>query len=326
MKRSHLLVMAGGLLAAVAFFQPFIQASSAAGVFGPGWSLQNLLRDDGLDYAFSLLCEPFAALVLLLFGWRARNMGRTTSAWSLSGAVVGLAFLLLYFTSAYALDHASGVNVGVEVQLMGSGYWLAAMGCGLGLIGALLGWRNRPARVAPDAQQEPEPSARRGKRLRPALLVVGGGLALVAGFFIPPFFTLPVESGSLFDRIQQPDGALLIWPEPLAALLVLAFGVLALSGWQGAYLGSLIGVLISLPFLVENVPAPWEGARPFYDYLGTGYWPAAIGCVLGLAGALLGVLERPAAPIAVRPLKPLHQQERPARKEQRMLRNATKRK
>lgn len=76
MKWNHLPVVAGGLLAAVAFFQPFLLASSAVGVFGPGWSLRNLLRDDGLDYGFSLLCEPFAALLLLLFGWRTPKMGR----------------------------------------------------------------------------------------------------------------------------------------------------------------------------------------------------------------------------------------------------------
>lgn len=212
---------------------------------------------------------------------------------------MGLAFLLIYFTSGYVLDHATaGVSVGVEVQLFGSGYWLAAMGCGLGLIGALLCWRGRTARAVLTPQQGPEPAARRMPRIRPALLLVVGGLALVAGFFLPPFFTLPGTSGSLFERITQPNGYLLIWPVPLAALLVLAFGVLALRGWQGAYLGSLIGVLISLPFLVEIVPAPYTGARPFYDYLGTGYWLAAIGCVLGLGGTLLGLRDRGVAPVS----------------------------
>lgn len=300
MKWHHLLVLAGGLLAAVAFYQPFLLVSSAAGVFGPGYSLSNLLPFVGPGPGFSLLCEPCAAFLLLLFGWRAPKMGRAASVGSVSGAVVGLAFLLVYFTSDYALAHASGLTVGEDVQLFGRGYWLAALGCGLGLIGGLVGWRGRPALAAPALPQAREPAARRGPRLRPALLVVGGGLALVAGFFLPPFFTpspffpLPMESGSLFERLHQPDGWLLTWLEPLAALLVLLFGLLALSGRPGAYLGSLCSALLSLPFLVEIIPAPDLGASPFYEYLGVGYWLAVIGMLLGMGGALLGLRAHPA--------------------------------
>lgn len=67
-------------------------------------------------------------------------MGRVASAWSLSGAVVGLTFLLII-----ALPCLSSASKLFYQAQMGPGYWLAAIGCMFGIIGTLLGLLERQA-------------------------------------------------------------------------------------------------------------------------------------------------------------------------------------
>jgi hypothetical protein len=134
-----------------------------------------------------------------------------------------------------------------------------------------------------------------------SLLILAGGLAALGGLFITPYrganatiYTPPTQT-SLLDLLQQPNGYLLHWPEPVMAVVLVLCGLLALRGWKGAYLGSLCGALAAVPFLWFDLLL--FGADGFVYWLGIGYWLAVAGCVLGVSGALLGVRARKASPV-----------------------------
>src|ERR1041384_7958256 len=105
MKRSPLLMLIGGMLAAVAFFLPFVVSHPENGVFGTGISLL-----DGVEHAlllgelrnfqsFSILgdtlfyYEPVAALLLIASGVLTFTGRRAGYLWGLSGALLYLTFL-----------------------------------------------------------------------------------------------------------------------------------------------------------------------------------------------------------------------------------------
>ena len=183
---------------------------------------------------------------------------------------------------------------GDVLRFLGSGYWLAVLGSGLGLVGAGLGWWKEPARRGPLAQPP------RALRVRPGmLLVVGGGLLVILRVLTLSFFPA-AEQATLFDVLRTRDYALLLWPAALGGLLLVASGLLALTGRQGAYLGSLVGALVggSFPLLVFSPPL--VGLAPSFvglGQVGAGYWVSALGCGLGFLGAVLGLLEPGAAPV-----------------------------
>jgi hypothetical protein len=227
MKWSALLIVSGGMLAAVAFFLPFYLRDVGVSVFGPGVSLLEGMQDRGIAANLDLWCEPVGALLLIVFGGLAGKLGRLAVVGSLSGAVLGLTFLLLFFATLYGVGHAfdSREGVGVELQSLGSGYWLAAIGYVLGCIGVLLGWRDQPAGAVPAMPPTGVPTGERALRSGQAqLLVVGGGLALLLGFFLAPFFNdPPPENYSLFGYLIRQGNPFLFFflPEPLAAILLL---------------------------------------------------------------------------------------------------------
>ena len=100
MKRSDLPLMLGGILAAVAFFLPFVGPNE----FRPTPSLLADLQDtlqilarlqEGRPFpvlaipgAVVLCFEPVAALLLLAGGVLAQRRGRAVYAWSVGGAVL----------------------------------------------------------------------------------------------------------------------------------------------------------------------------------------------------------------------------------------------
>ena len=317
MKRSNLLVVAGGILAAVAFFLPYNSA-----LFGQGKTLLNAIQSyfQFSDAAFGsstqfrflielviiLLCEPIGAVLLIAGGLLALRMHRATSIWGLMSAAVNLTVLLWYFTFFYAFDLAYKTpgGVGYFLQLFGIGYWLAVIGYALGLIGSLLGWlgqsrqaQTREPQPAPTAQPQPASPQRWALHIRPgALLVLFGGLIATWGFFTRSCF--PFLCGSLFYLVQQPPNDLILWPDLLAMLLLLLCGSVALTGRNKAHLASLIGALSGLTFLLLIVfEDPGSTSEVFAPSLVNSYWLTFMGCALGSIGALLGLLERPALPV-----------------------------
>lgn len=307
------LLLAGGLLAGIAFFLPFFPASAAGGVFGPGESLEQGLQQglghvritslgDFVVFAMSVVFQLFTVatpVLLIAGGWLAPRIGRAALVWSLSDAVAALSYLLQYAIILSVLYQAfEGLSLGDSLQMLRVGFWLTALGCVLGVIGALVGWREL-SRLA-GAQSQGAPASGQGLRIRPEmLLVLCGGLAAACGFFIAPYLNTPsggqtFAQGSLFDFIKLSYGYLwFVWPEVVMAVALLVCGLRALRGGQGAYMGSLSGALIGLPFLL--------GEDYLFSpvYIGTGHWLAVIGCVLGVIGALVGLRERQAAPVAV---------------------------
>lgn len=313
MKRLHLLILAGGLLAGAAFFLPYALANPAAGVFSAGKSIKEMLNyslsylgvlqvDRGriiLGYAASLL-EPAGVILLLIGGLVALKLRRTGALCGLCGALFGLmpivwltTFLLAFYQ---ALSYpASIANYGSLLRGFGSGYWLAIIGCVLGLVGALAVWLERPRLRMPMDQPQDRPAL----HIRPgALLTLGGGLVVTAGIFVVPFVS-SIQKESLLSAFSKPYGFSFFWAVPLTLLLLVASGLVAFTGRKAAYLGSLIGGLVGLTFLLLILSPVYVGfeASFFEIYIGVGSWLLLIGSVLGLIGAALGLLERPASPI-----------------------------
>lgn len=292
-------MLVGGILTGAAFFLPFYLSTPNSSLFGPGRSqfdynyvahlgsfIQNYswISSGGPLNTLTALAadalELVSELLLISAGLLAFKLRRAPYIWGLSGALLSLTHLLWDFTANYAPIHISELGPNALVwefrYNFGIGFWLAVIGSAVGLVGALLGWLQQPSPAAPPAQPTGGPAF----RVKPgAILVLCGGLAGAASFFIPaaavPHSLLFV--GSLFDTSRQPNGYFAVWPDLLAVLLLLVSGLLALTGRQRAYLASLSGALVGLTFFL------------FYPSL-----LLLIGWVLGLVGAALGLRGRPA--------------------------------
>ena len=307
MKRSNLVVLAGGLLAAVAVFLPFFLSQPGAGLFGPGTSQLKALQIAFSPQRFrfvptlfllmeeaSLLFEPLGAVLLLISGVLAFRLGRSALVLGVIGGVLSLTYIIwvTLFDSLATFSAGHGLDVGKTAQLLGIGWWLATIGSVLGWMGALLGWlRQSPAQGIPAGGRVFRFSAS-------ALLLAAGGLALLIGFFFPFHSWLLKES--LFDLLLLPGYPYILWPDLLAMLLLVVSGVIAFTGRKGAYLGGLIGALVGAAFLVLFTGFIIYAASVLPELQPKpGYWLMVAGCVLGLVGALLGLLEHPAAPVPV---------------------------
>jgi hypothetical protein len=296
MKRAYFLVIAGGLLAAAAFFLPFVLSQPGSGPFGPGASLlydfQNTMAE--LDSAratpvqiaaivLAHLFEPIGALLFItsglfavLWGWRA------ASVWVLSAAVLNLTFLLWYFSFLYAIydGFEPGRNFGAFAQAFGSGYWLALIGFALGLVGALLGWQGHPARL----------------RL-PGVAALLASIVVTISVFLPSFVPTPQEASVWSLLLLQKNDLLVLWPILLADLLLLVGALLAIIGRKHAPLAMLSGALIGLTFsLLLYSPLLPGFPGVLAQSLGFAYWVMGGGYALGLLGAVIGLMQRPAAP------------------------------
>jgi hypothetical protein len=312
MKRSYLLVITGGLLAAVAFFLPFF-VTPRTGIFGPGDSLQSTFLDSlRLLYGESvslfqmvmtlliIVLEPLGAILLLASGLLVPRLGRSLYAWGLSGAVLSLTFLLWYLSLLYGVYTAfqPGISVGYVLSYFGIGYWLAVIGGVLGVLGVLLGWLNDPAQTAVPMQ----PLAGSVRRYAPlnragAALELCACLLLIVGCFLPSF--TPVQRESLIDLLKLPNGYFILWPALLAIVLLLAGGLFAFTGRKGAHLVSLSGALIGLFLVVAFLSRllPGFGNTFFEAHVSVAFWVTVGGCLVGLVGAVVGLLARPAAPM-----------------------------
>ncbi len=311
MKRSYLLVIIGGVLAAVAFFLPFF-ASPRTGIFGPGDSLLStfqgtlrLLNSESASlfqeimFLLFFVPEPLAALLLFVSGLLAPRLGRSLYVWGLGGAVLSLTFLLWYFSLLYAGFLARpGTSVWDVVPYFGIGYWLAVIGCALGLLGAVLGWLGGAPQTA--GPMQPLAGSARGRaplNMAGIALELLGCLLLIVGLFLPSF--LVAQPLSMFDLLKMPYASYILWPALLAIVLLLAGGLLAFTGRKGAHLvslsGALIGLILVLAFLARLFPG-FNGAL-FEIHAGLTFWVTVAGCLVGFVGAVLGLWERPAAPI-----------------------------
>src|ERR1051326_9360541 len=102
MKLHPLLLLVGGMVAAVAFFLPFTLTGPDAGFFGPGTSqLDSLISAlqyhplpgyelDSLLYTVIILLEPLGALALIVSSFFAFRGRRAAYASGAGGAVGGL--------------------------------------------------------------------------------------------------------------------------------------------------------------------------------------------------------------------------------------------
>jgi hypothetical protein len=131
-----------------------------------------------------------------------------------------------------------------------------------------------------------------------AWLSLCGALVVAASVFVVPFFSSG-QAAPLLDALSKPYGLTLFWAVPLTLLLLGASGLIALTGRKTAYLGSLSGALVGLTFLLLLLSPVFVGMETSFSEteIGTGSGVMLIGCMLGLLGALLGLLERPAASI-----------------------------
>jgi hypothetical protein len=284
MKHGNLLVLAGGILVAVALFLPFFLASPEAGVLGPGLSLLsgvlpnfqalgslNSFQLQPIIGVVTILFEPAGAVLLIAAGALALRVGRAAYVWGLAGAVLSLIFLLWQLTLLYVLYVYPPGHRGIEaVQLLGSGYWLAIVGCVLALLGLLLGWWGQSTPRGPIAQPQDAPPGGRALRVSPGvLLVLAGALVTLVSFVLPSFVPAP-GSPSQLDLLKLPTGSRIIWPDVVAIILLLGCGLLALTSTKGAYLGSMVGALVGLSFLclLQAPFLPVLGNRLFNQPLG----------------------------------------------------------
>jgi hypothetical protein len=322
MKHLHLMIVAGGLLAGAAFFLPYALARPVAGVFSAGISFKDMTNDSlsvlglltmdrghmFLGYMATLL-EPAGALLLLLGGLVAPKLKRTGALCGCCGALFVL--MLMVWLPTYSIGYYQAVypflflDLGHYLRELGTGYWLAILGGVLGLVGALAVWLEQPRRAMPMDQ----PPGRPAHRIRPgALLSLCGGLVVLSGIFVVPFFSSArvnvfadplfpsVREESLVGTLSQSYGLLFFWAVLLALLLLVASSLIALMGGKAAYLGSLSGALVGLTFLLLILSPVSLGGGISAIEIGTGSWLLLIGCVLGLTGTVLGLLERPASP------------------------------
>lgn len=318
MRRNAFLVGAGGILAALAFFLPYF-SGSRTGVFSSGPSLLNFLQQvfappSGLTSRILLsivviyLPEPLGTLLLLVGGVLVLTRVRTAYLWSLSGAVIGLTFLLWDFTFLQAAFAEASTEQGIAsfetvISGYGTGYWLAVIGCAVGLVSAALGWQAHPTRTTTTAKPPGGRPPGRALRVRPeTVLVFCGGGIIAIGFFIGPFLNVHYAQESPFALSQEPHQAFLFWPDVLAPLLLLAGGVGELRGKQGAYLVCWSGALVCLTFLWEFFALYGGFTLPFP--VGTGSLLTLLGVLLGGAGAVLGLRARPATPSTAGALVP----------------------
>ncbi|HEY7356182.1 MAG TPA: hypothetical protein VH590_06935 [Ktedonobacterales bacterium] len=297
MKRSALLVLVGGILAAAAFFLPLEVSHTRDGILGPGTSWLQTVQVIGFPAGAVYLLEPFAAILLIGGGALAFKMRSAGHVLGLSGAAVGLTFLVWYFTLIFAVYRGfqPDGSFGAFAQDFGSGFWLAVIGCALGLVGSLFGWQKPQGLAA---------SAGASRSRVGIVLALLGGLAAAASFFMAPFAPELLGQEGLFDLIKQANGYLIVWPALLAPLLLIVCALFALRGTGRAYLGSLTGALIGLTFLFLVVALSLGGSegRPFYQaHVAAGYWLALLGYAAGFLGALVGLAKRSAAPAYVHP-------------------------
>jgi hypothetical protein len=214
----------------------------------------------------------------------------------LNGAVIILTFQLWTFTLNYVVFSTStnDWNVVRSSQGFGAGFWLSVIGSLLGLVGALVGYLGQPMSKQPDGQ---------ALRVTPgALLVVVGGLLASVNLFIPAYQFITSPMG-LLAAIAHPLNYLILWPDLLAIVLLLVCGVVALTSRNGALLGGLIGALVGLTYRFELLyTAPGLSLGLFTFKQIPSYWLLVIGCLLGLVGALMGLMQRPAANASANPL------------------------
>jgi hypothetical protein len=312
MKRSDLVICAGGILVAVAVFLPMYLANPSVGVFGPGRSLLSGIQQDVqaqgsmntlylpliLNVATALL-EPAGAVLLITAGLLAGRVGRAAYVWGLAGAVLSLILLGWQLTVwSIFIYYPDGHGISA-FQVFGIGYWLAIIGSVLGLAGVLLGWWGRPTLRRSLAQAQNTQARRPALRPGPeALLVLAGTLVALISFFLPAFVLGPGSTSLLNILIIPVAGIELLWSDVLALLLLLGCGLLALTGRKAGYLGSLAGALVGVSFLLL-LEAPFLGfpeSNLFNAPPGAPYWLTVFGYALGLVGALLGLRARKASP------------------------------
>jgi RNA polymerase subunit RPABC4/transcription elongation factor Spt4 len=127
------LVIAGGMIAAVSTFMPWISASAILGlsIYRSAWQLGNGLSDDGTGPLLLIL-----SLLLACVGWSMLS-GRVTrirgKGVSFIFEVVLFALLILEYKSL--TDFTNQVGTKYVVASVGFGYWI----CGVGTLVALVG-------------------------------------------------------------------------------------------------------------------------------------------------------------------------------------------
>src|SRR5262249_11625261 len=124
-----------------------------------------------------LVLEPLGVLLMIAGAVLALiKTGKVALTLGLSGSVLGLNLLVWFFSFFYEEYPyvEPGGSFGGFLQDFGVGYWLAVVGCMLGLVGVLLGVRAQPA-----------PAGGRMSGSKPGMvLVLWGSLAAVACFFL----------------------------------------------------------------------------------------------------------------------------------------------
>ena len=126
----------GGCLGFIAFFLPWIAVA-----FIVGSNLATLAGNGAKVFYLELL----AALALIVFGVLVPRLGRIANVLIVFAALLGIAFLLHIFFqeffTALALDKGSQQWGGF--LLLGLGFWLAAIGYIVALLGGLKGLREQ---------------------------------------------------------------------------------------------------------------------------------------------------------------------------------------
>lgn len=129
-----------------------------------------------------------------------------------------------------------------------------------------------------------------------SILTLTAGVLAVVAFFWLPLITIPQITNitiSLYYVLTLPSesGMIRDYFEPLGAVMLVLFGLLAPKLGKRANLVSLLGALLVFTFVVWSfvtIPSTLTGGAQ----LGLGFWTMIVAGILGLAGAIMGLRGR----------------------------------
>jgi len=143
------------------------------------------------------------------------------------------------------------------------------------------------------------------------LALIGGLLAGVA-FFLPifSFFGFSISGFDIVRSTTNEVGdlsnqAFLYWLQPIAAIALIVFALLAANMGKAAHGINLVAALVGIGVLIyvfvriqSSLSGSTFSGASAASFLGIGFWIAAAAFILGLVGAIMGLAEAPkAAPV-----------------------------
>ncbi len=306
MSSNRILVLVSGALGVVAFFLPWYLYANGVSMFDVARHALGLNFQDNFPGDFLLAWLGLLAGIALIAS-AFLPAKKVADILSLIGSVVGLLFVLSIFVTLLATIAGGstafkGLNV---VSVLGVGFWVAAVGFVVGLIGTLKG-RKEEQEIKEKAQWPAEVvSASTSKKYERAEMdantnnraFIGGCLGLL-GFFLPWVASAFIIGDSLFTYLTGGIASRVSWVELTCAILLLVGGAFALRMRRTAaaiiLFSSLLGIAYALQAFFEQSAYTFQysaGGDKWGGFLllGVGFWFALIGFIFALTGGLKGL-------------------------------------